>query len=104
MVHPHIISPSRRPRECTFRSVKCRVYSHYDDPLSVRSSSYLRASRKSIICSLSSTWTVRSPSRRRFLDLRTRSRAGVVAIALACNSVTASALHCYIGPDLVSGL
>src|SRR4029077_9104935 len=34
---------------------------------------------------------VRSPSRRRFLDLRTRSRAGVVAIALACNSVTVCA-------------
>src|SRR5277367_169099 len=58
------------------------------EALSARSSSYLRASRKSITWSLSSTWTVRSPSRRRFLDLRTRSRAGVIAIALACNSVT----------------
>ena len=61
---------------------------------------------------------------KRFLDLRTRSRAGVIAIALACNSVTVCVallhwprlgfwsvtfastvpvtLHCYTGPDLVS--
>jgi hypothetical protein len=34
--------------------------------------------------------------------LRTRSRAGVVAIVIACNSVMRSALHCYIGTDLIS--
>ena len=42
------------------------------------------------------------PSRRRLLDLRTRSRAGVIAIALSCSSVTRCALHCYIRPDVVS--